>query len=56
LGYALTHSQLRSCVEALLRQQGDNKQLGRVDSYVLSEQRLLLLPTRTLFPWFATVR
>ncbi|RKK57131.1 hypothetical protein BFJ69_g17557 [Fusarium oxysporum] len=29
LGYALTHSQLRSCVEALLRQQGDNKPLGK---------------------------
>ncbi|KAI8401859.1 hypothetical protein FOFC_18728 [Fusarium oxysporum] len=29
LGYALSHSQLRSCVEALLRQQGDNKALGK---------------------------
>ncbi|KAI8411016.1 hypothetical protein FOFC_07610 [Fusarium oxysporum] len=29
LGYALSHSQLRSCVEALLRQQGDNKPLGK---------------------------
>ncbi|KAH7462791.1 hypothetical protein FOMA001_g18311 [Fusarium oxysporum f. sp. matthiolae] len=29
LGYALTHSQLRSCVEALLRQQEDNKPLGK---------------------------
>ncbi|KAJ3453412.1 hypothetical protein MRS44_017659 [Fusarium solani] len=29
LGYALSHSQLRSCVEALLRQQGDNKPLGQ---------------------------
>ncbi|RKK65530.1 hypothetical protein BFJ69_g16201 [Fusarium oxysporum] len=29
LGYALTHSQPRSCVEALLRQQGDNKPLGK---------------------------
>jgi hypothetical protein len=29
LGYALPHSQLRSCVEALLRQQGDNKPLGK---------------------------
>ncbi|KAM5529298.1 transposase [Fusarium oxysporum f. sp. phaseoli] len=29
LGYALTHSQLRSCVEAILRQQGDNKPLGK---------------------------
>ncbi|KAH7461703.1 hypothetical protein FOMA001_g18844 [Fusarium oxysporum f. sp. matthiolae] len=29
LGYALSHSQLRSCVKALLRQQGDNKPLGK---------------------------
>ncbi|KAI8401267.1 hypothetical protein FOFC_18136 [Fusarium oxysporum] len=29
LGYALTHSQLRSCVETLLRPQGDNKPLGK---------------------------
>jgi hypothetical protein len=29
LGYALTHSQLRSCVKALLRLLGDNKPLGR---------------------------
>ncbi|KAF6515454.1 hypothetical protein HZS61_005360 [Fusarium oxysporum f. sp. conglutinans] len=29
LGYALTHSQLRSCIEALLRQQGDRKPLGK---------------------------
>ncbi|RKK59929.1 hypothetical protein BFJ69_g17256, partial [Fusarium oxysporum] len=27
LGYALSHSQLRACVEAILKQQGDNKPL-----------------------------
>ncbi|KAF4336681.1 hypothetical protein FBEOM_9455 [Fusarium beomiforme] len=29
LGYALSHSQLRACVEAILKQQGDNKPLGK---------------------------
>ncbi|KAI8401215.1 hypothetical protein FOFC_18084 [Fusarium oxysporum] len=29
LGYALSHSQLRACVEAILQQQGDNKPLGK---------------------------
>ncbi|RKK95538.1 hypothetical protein BFJ70_g17683, partial [Fusarium oxysporum] len=29
LGYALSHSQLRACVEATLKQQGDNKPLGK---------------------------
>ncbi|RKK40103.1 hypothetical protein BFJ69_g18502, partial [Fusarium oxysporum] len=35
---------------------GSHAQSGRVDGDVLSEQRLLLLPTSTLFPWFAAVR
>ncbi|KAG6989090.1 hypothetical protein FocnCong_v021212 [Fusarium oxysporum f. sp. conglutinans] len=29
LGYTLSHSQLRACVEAILKQQGDNKPLGK---------------------------
>ncbi|KAI8406457.1 hypothetical protein FOFC_13927 [Fusarium oxysporum] len=29
LGYALSHSQVRACVEAILQQQGDNKPLGK---------------------------
>ncbi|KAM5529027.1 transposase [Fusarium oxysporum f. sp. phaseoli] len=29
LGYALSHSQLRACVQAILKQQGDNKPLGK---------------------------
>lgn len=29
LGYALSHSQLRSCVQGLLQQQGDTKPLGK---------------------------
>ncbi|RKK52379.1 hypothetical protein BFJ69_g17883 [Fusarium oxysporum] len=29
LGYAPSHSQLRACVEAILKQQGDNKPLGK---------------------------
>jgi hypothetical protein len=29
LGYALSHSQLRACVEAILKQQSDNKPLGK---------------------------
>ncbi|KAJ3453216.1 hypothetical protein MRS44_018871 [Fusarium solani] len=29
LGYALSHSQLCACVEAILQQQGDNKPLGK---------------------------
>ncbi|RKK74914.1 hypothetical protein BFJ71_g17197 [Fusarium oxysporum] len=29
LGYGLSHSQLRACVEAILKQQGDNKPLGK---------------------------
>ncbi|RKK66763.1 hypothetical protein BFJ69_g15110 [Fusarium oxysporum] len=29
LGYALSHSQLRACVEAILKQQGDNKPLDK---------------------------
>ncbi|RYC80162.1 hypothetical protein BFJ63_vAg16956 [Fusarium oxysporum f. sp. narcissi] len=29
LGYALSHSQLRACIEAILQQQGDNKPLGK---------------------------
>jgi hypothetical protein len=29
LGYALSHSQLRACIEAILKQQGDNKPLGK---------------------------
>jgi hypothetical protein len=29
LGYALSHSQLRACVEAILKRQGDNKPLGK---------------------------
>ncbi|KAL9566115.1 hypothetical protein ACKAV7_009733 [Fusarium commune] len=29
LGYALSHSQIRACVEAILQQQGDNKPLSK---------------------------